>query len=322
MQRNETDSRERATVQWTDWSCDVQITVERQAAIFAARALAMDVMARAGRAIDRFDPNSELSKVNRRAGLMTPVSSLCEEIVDAALDAAKLTSGACDPTVGVHLAAVGYDRDIDEVRVGNDASGDNRPPASSLPDWRRVRHNPAWHLIGVPGGTALDLGATAKAWTAQRCAREINAAFDTGVLVSIGGDVAAAGSPRRPWRVAVSECADAPEQLVSFEHGSIATSTTTLRHWTHGGRAVHHIIDPRTGRPSDGRWRTASVWATDAVRANAMSTAVIACAEDAESLLTRTQTAARLVDTNGLVHLFGAWPSQGAAVETSGRVVA
>jgi thiamine biosynthesis lipoprotein len=321
MQRNETDSRERATVQWTDWSCDVQITLERQAAIFGARALAMDIMARVGRAIDRFDPNSELSKLNRRAGLMTPVSSLCEEIVDAAVDAAKLTNGACDPTVGVHLAAVGYDRDIDEVRFG-DASGDRRPPASSRPDWRRVRRNSAWHLIGVPAGCALDLGATAKAWTAQRCAREINAAFDTAVLVSIGGDIATAGSPRRPWRVAVSERGDAPEQLVSLERGSIATSTTTLRHWTHGGRTVHHIMDPRTGRPSNGRWRTASVWATDAVRANAMSTAVIACAEDAESLLTLTQTAARLVDTNGQVRLFGGWPSDGADIETNGRVVA
>jgi thiamine biosynthesis lipoprotein len=122
--------------------------------------------------------------------------------------------------------------------------------------------------------------------------------------------------------VAVSERADDDAQLVSLGWGAIATSTTTVRTWTRGGISAHHIIDPRTGRPSNGRWRTASVWANDAVRANALSTALIACAEDAESLLARTRADARLVDATGRVHLFGGWPTGGTGVETNGRVVA
>jgi thiamine biosynthesis lipoprotein len=317
----DSSGRGAASIGWTDWSCHVQVTVERAETIFAARAAVMDTMGRVGRAIDRFDPQSELSRINRRAGLMTPVSPLCEELVGEALDAARLTRGGCDPTLGIPLLSAGYDRDIDEIRTDTTGSAlrDAAPPSAPprLPGWRQVRCNHAWNLIGVPQGVALDLGATAKAWTAQRCAREIADRYDTAALVSIGGDVAAGGTPSRAWRVAVSERPGEHEQLIAFEQGAVATSTSTLRTWIQDGTAAHHIIDPRTGLPSTGPWRSASVWAADAVRANAISTAVIACGDEAESLLARTHAPARLVDNDGNVTLVGDWPLEGAHPETN-----
>jgi thiamine biosynthesis lipoprotein len=308
-----------ASERWTDWSCRVQVTVADPGLLAAARAVTTDLMSAVSRAVNRFDPASELSAVNRRAGTMTPVSSLFDTLVALALDAAELTGGACDPTVGLHLSAAGYDRDIDAVRHRDVAGGNRR--WTLLPDWRRVRRNRDLRLIGVPAGTALDLGATAKAWTAQRCAERISGRLGTPALVSIGGDVFAAGARAEPWRVTVSEHPNDPGQLVALDRGALTTSTTTLRTWTRDGQPAHHIIDPRSGLPSTGRWRTASVWADDAVRANALSTAVLARADDALTLLGSTGTSARLVDRDGDVCLVGDWPAEGAE-PGSGRMAA
>jgi FAD:protein FMN transferase len=305
------------TERWTDWSCRVEVTVAEPLLLGAARALTSDVMRSVSDAVSRFDPTSQLSAVNRRAGAMTPVSSLCDVLVAAALDAAELTGGACDPTVGSHVVAAGYDRDIDDVRRAPGWEG----ASTTLPDWRRVRCNRALRLVGVPAGLALDLGATAKAWTAQHCAERIHTELGSPALVSIGGDVCVAGTPEHPWRILVSEQPDGPGQLVALDRGALATSTTTVRTWARRGRRVHHIIDPRSGQPSTGRWRSASVWADDAVLANAVSTAVLANADGTDDLLARTRVSARLVDRCGRIRLVGDWPNEGADI-SSGRVAA
>lgn len=306
-----------STERWTDWSCRVEVSVAEPLLLGAARALTTDVMRSVSAAVNRFDPASELSAVNRRAGAMTPVSSLCDVLVAAALKAAELTGGACDPTVGAHVVAAGYDRDIADVRH----SPGMQTASPTPPDWRRVRRNRALRLVGVPAGMALDLGATAKAWTAQRCAERIHTELGTPALVSIGGDACAAGAPERPWRILVSEQPGGPGQLVTLDHGALTTSTTTVRTWTRQGRRVHHIIDPRSGQPSTGRWRSASVWADEAVLANAVSTAVVAHAEVTDDLLARTRVSARLVDLDGRVRLVQDWPSEGADT-SSGQVAA
>jgi thiamine biosynthesis lipoprotein len=86
------------------------------------------------------------------------------------------------------------------------------------------------------------------------------------------------------------------------------------RRWNRGGREVHHIIDPRTGVPARGPWRTAAVAAPTCVTANAASTALIVGGGEAEQWLLTTGLAARLVGHDGSVRLLGQWPSQDGGV--------
>ena len=86
--------------------------------------------------------------------------------------------------------------------------------------------------------------------------------------MSLGGDIAVAGEPpAEGWLIQASEDSGAPisegEETISIRSGGIATSSTTVRRWTRGGVVLHHIIDPATGLPSDGPWRTATVVAGD-----------------------------------------------------------
>jgi thiamine biosynthesis lipoprotein len=134
--------------------------------------------------------------------------------------------------------------------------------------------------------------------------------------VSLGGDIAVAGAaPGGGWPVQVSEDSGAPlddlEETVTINDGGIATSSTTVRRWTRAGVVLHHIIDPATGLPVDGLWRTATVAAATCVDANIASTAAIVMGHGARSWLERRGLAARLVDQEGRIECTSRWPSVG-----------
>jgi FAD:protein FMN transferase len=293
------------------WSCTVRLVVDDPAALRLAAADLDQLLQRVDVAASRFRTDSALSQANRLAGRPVPIPRLLVDLVDAALRMADHTNGAVDPTIGRALCALGYDRDIAAVLPDGPDGPLGRPGASGR--WRDVRLDRFAGLLTVPPGTALDLGATAKAWTADLAARRLSRRYGTAVLVELGGDIAVAGSNPDGWCVQVAEREGADGQLVLVRSGGLTTSTTTVRTWRRGGRPVHHILDPRTGLPADGPWRTATVAASDALLANAASTAAIVLGDRALDWLTGHGYAARLVRSDGTVHHTAGWPARSTA---------
>ena len=261
-------------------------------------------------AASRFREDSEVSRLAAAGGRTVPVSPLLAAAIAAALRAARLTGGAVDPTVGTALAELGYDRDFAEVRSAPGA----RPPlvtVRQLPSWRAVELDVGAGTVRVPAGMMIDLGATAKAFIADRAARLAADAAGCGVLVSLGGDVAIAGrAPADGWRVLITDDHARAEggQLVAIRSGGLATSSTTVRRWRRGGLELHHLIDPMTCTPVDGPWRTVSVAAGCCLDANVASTATIVLGERGLPWLARTGLPGRLVARDGTVHCVGGWP--------------
>nr|WP_238353152.1 FAD:protein FMN transferase [Kribbella solani] len=202
---------------------------------------------------------------------------------------------------GAHRQAV-----VGGVRGGS-------PGVGGVAGWREVRLNRKLALLGVPKGCALDLGATAKAWTADRAANLLSKRYGCAVLVEIGGDLRAAGAPKEPWVVTVAERSGGPGVLVTLTHGGLATSTRTVRRWRTADGYAHHVIDPRTGRPAEGAYRTASVWAPTAVRANTFSTALVATSDAALGRLKLASHPARLIGADGEVTELSGWPAASRA---------
>ena len=136
-----------------------------------------------------------------------------------------------------------------------------------------------------------------------------------GVLVSLGGDMAVAGTaPDGGWRILVTEDSRTPSdgdgELIAIQGGAIATSSTTVRRWKSSeGVTVHHIVDPRTGLAADTPWRTATVVAATCELANGASTAAIVMGEDAPAWLEASGLPARLVANDGRVLRLGGWPA-------------
>jgi thiamine biosynthesis lipoprotein len=120
--------------------------------------------------------------------------------------------------------------------------------------------------------------------------------------------------PDGGWQIRVTDDhaapASAPGQTVAITAGGLATSSTTLRTWTAGGRPVHHIVDPATGEPAESCWRTVSVAAGTCVDANTASTAAIIRGVAAPDWLASLGLPARLVAREGTVVTTAGWPSE------------
>jgi thiamine biosynthesis lipoprotein len=295
------------TACWQDWSCQVRLVVTDAEVLDRAAGELAVLMGRVDRAASRFRPDSELSRANAHAGRPVPVSRLLVRLLDAALEQAADSQGLLDPTLGRELARLGYDRDIS--LLGGDVPTEVGSRPAGRADWRDVRLDRTAGLLTVPAGVALDLGASAKALTADWAARELAQRHGCSVLVEIGGDLAVAG-PKDDWQIAVAERAGGPAQQITLAGGGLATSTSTVRRWRSAGRQLHHILDPATGRPADGPWRTVTVAADSALRANTCSTVAIVLGVAATGWLTERRVAARLVGSSGELARVGGWPAE------------
>jgi len=291
------------------------VAVQDAARLHAARDAVERVIAEIDLACSRFREDSELSRVNRSAGRPVEVDPLLCEALTVALRAAELTDGAVDPTVGRALLALGYDRDF--ARLSAAAGRALRPLSiASVPGWRTVEVDVARSTVRVARGVRLDLGATAKALAADRAASDAHASAGCGVLVGLGGDFAIAGpAPAGGWRIRVTDDhradSDAPGQWISLRGGGLATSSVTVRRWRAGIGTAHHLVDPATGAPADGAWRTASVAAASCVDANTASTAAIVRAKCAAGWLAQLRLPSRLVAVDGAVLHLAGWPADG-----------
>jgi FAD:protein FMN transferase len=290
------------------------LLVTDSSAMSRARAVADEVLAAVDLACSRFRPDSELARLNAADGRPLAISATFADLLATALRAAKLTGGDVDPTCGRALTGLGYDRDFADVRAAGDTEPRLTGSVGPLPGWHNVHLDHSGRRAWLEHGVQIDLGATAKARAADRCASQLADALGCGVLVSLGGDVAVAGQPPPDhWRIRVTDDhaapASAPGQTVTISSGGLATSSTTVRAWTVGGRPVHHIIDPATGEPARSCWRTVSVAAGTCTDANIASTAAIIRGPAALDWLHDLGLPARLVRHDGTVETTAGWPS-------------
>lgn len=240
----------------------------------------------------RFDPESSLSQLNRMAGRWVVVPPLLHLAIRRALAAAQTTGGAFDPTVLPALINAGYGRSFEQ---GPTAIG----PAAPAGRWREVKLAPG--VVYLPSDLQLDLGGIGKGLAVDHVIRRLHRRQpNDSILVNAGGDLAFWTAPgERPWQVEVADPFQ-PEQTratFSLYQGAAATSSTLGRRW---GEGLHHLIDPRTGRPTRSEVVSATVFASGAGRADVLAkVCIIVGAERALPLLARQKCQGLLVTRSG-----------------------
>jgi FAD:protein FMN transferase len=317
-----TSCEELATITWEALGTSAVVQITDPGRAVRAHEIAEHELDAIDHACSRFRADSELSRVNSCGGRSMKVNPLLIEALQVALRAAELTEGDVDPTLGRALVLAGYDRDWRLIAGVDSPTGDRQEVWPAAPavlactvvGWQSVEVDPVHSLVRVPRGIQLDLGATAKAWVADRIAETIHQDLGCGALVSLGGDVATAGpAPIDGWRIHVTDNhragPDAVGQTVSILSGGLATSSVVARRWTRNGVKMHHIIDPATRQPVRGMWRTASVAAADCTDANIATTAALIRDRSAVKWLQELGLPARLVEHGGAVHEIGGWPA-------------
>lgn len=216
----------------------------------------------------RFRPDSELSRLNRRAGSWTGVSDDLGALLRYSLDRAASTEGAFDPTVLRAVEAAGYDRDLDEViRAARGVLG----PPVPCGRWAEIELGDG--EVRLPPGVGLDLGGVAKGWSVDLA---VDAAISAGmpwVLVAAGGDLRVSEhAPLLPIDVDDPELDGGPIMTLLIDRGALATSSTAKRSW---GTGLHHVIDPRTGAPAITDAIQVTVWGPTCADAEVAATVAL-----------------------------------------------
>jgi thiamine biosynthesis lipoprotein len=225
----------------------------------------------------RFLPESDVSRLNTAPEALMLVSSDTVSLLATMKEGWRVTGGRYDPTVLAAVIAAGYSTSIDGSGRTSRMAG--RPTGGlTVCD---VSIDPATSAVMVPCGVGLDPGGIGKGLAADLVVTELLAAGTSGALVSVGGDLAAAGTPPTAagWHVNVQHPLDATRDLVTLalSAGGVATSSTRTRTWVRGGRRHHHAIDPATQTCSRTDLAAATVVARAGWEAEAHATAALLC---------------------------------------------
>jgi thiamine biosynthesis lipoprotein len=222
-----------------------------RAALEAARARLLD----AHRRLSRFDPGSELSRLNRDPQRAVPASPLLRRLALAVHQAGALSGRLVDGTLLREIERAGYAASIDAAPLPW-SEAPAAPPVTSpagpseRADWAAVAIDEAVGTVIRPPGVKIDGGGLAKGLLADLVGADL-ARFRS-FAVECCGDLRLGGTGGRERAILVSDpCGGEPLEELRLRQGAVATSGTSRRSWLGpDGRPAHQIIDPRSGRPA------------------------------------------------------------------------
>jgi thiamine biosynthesis lipoprotein len=202
----------------------------------------------------RFDPGSELSRLNDDPRETVPVSDGLAQLAEAVWTAGWYSGGLVDATLLGPLEQAGYRTDLLTSVPLADAlrRAPERRPAGPDPHrrWREVHVSRVHGTVRRPPGLRIDGGGLVKGLLADRLAETLAGHASFGI--DCAGDLRVGGAAGLSRTVHVESPFDGT-RLHTFElrDAGIATSGIGRRSWIDAaGRPAHHLLDPATRRPA------------------------------------------------------------------------
>ncbi|MGZ4247630.1 MAG: FAD:protein FMN transferase [Solirubrobacteraceae bacterium] len=268
---------------------------------------AASMFAEIDRRLTRFDPGSDLSRLNADPRTRVPAVPLVRAAVSAALRAASLSGGLVDPTLLPALRRAGYVESRARVAPASLplalSCAPPRRPARPHPEaqWRSVRVDDRAGVISRPAGVEIDLAGSAKGWAADVLAMRL--APHGRCAVECGGDLRVDAGAGTPWEVRLRHpLTGATAHTLRVRAGGIATSGIDARLWARpGDQFAHHLIDPATATPAWTGLLTATALAASALEAEALAKAALLSGPAAGRRLLRANHGGVLVHDDGTV---------------------
>lgn len=203
-------------------------------------------------------------------------------LLRTAKDINSLTEGNFDITIYPVLRLWGFTEE--DYRVPTDAEIENALASVSTDNIVISEDN----KIKLANNAQIDLGGIAKGYIADKAAEAMKQAGCQSGLISLGGNVRTIGekASNENWNIGIRS----PESqdyfaTVSTRECSVITSGAYQRNFTEDGITYHHIIDPKTGKPSDSDAVSVTIIGKDGTLCDALSTAIFIGGSDyAETL--------------------------------------
>lgn len=219
-----------------------------------------------------------LNEVNDRSGEWVSVPQEVAEMTREALEVAKDSNQAFEPTIGpvVNLWKIGFGGDS----IPSDAAIQK---AVEAVDYRKVKvreTSDGWQIRVAPGQN-LDMGGIAKGYIGQKLAELLRSLGAEHALLDLGGNVVTLGEKAEghPWRVGLQR----PDQarntyfaVVNARDESVITSGAYERYFEKDGKHYGHILSAKTGRPVLTDIASVSIVDANGAKADAWCTALFA----------------------------------------------
>ena len=216
-----------------------------------------------------YDDQSELSTLNRLGRLQNP-SAEWQPLLDAVDQAHDLTDGLFDPTVQPLWRA--YHSHFEKH---SDSEFELDAGTLSKVGWQKVHYDTS-EIQFSSAGMSLTLNGIAQGFITDRVTEVLRDAGYTQVLVELGETRALGLHPeQRPWQIGIKDALnpDQISEIAELDNQALATSGGYGSTFSKDG-SYHHLIHPRTGRPTD-QWKSLSVIAPTATQADALSTGLL-----------------------------------------------
>ena len=233
--------------------------------------------------------DSTISRLNRAAPGWYQIEPEFWRVLDAALNVARLTEGAYDPTLHELVNLWGF----------GPAGPRSTPPtpddlrnALLRSGWQKIQLDPAHRGVWQPGGLQFDLSSIAKGFGVDEMARILDEHGCRHYLVELGGELKARGlaPDGHPWRITIDDA----QLPVNLSNLSIATSGDYRRYFEHNGRRYAHTLDARTGQPLQHALTSVTVIHPQCLMADAWATALLCLGPEHGPVMARKHALAAL----------------------------
>ncbi len=231
----------------------VTIVTADSAAASPQAAIAQAVFRRVDSLMTNWTTISEVARLNREAVTApTPVHPEVARVVEASLRIWRESDGAFDITVEPLVRAWGFlggpRRVPSEAEIGE---------ALKHVGAQRLRYDSSSRTLRYANeGVKIDLGGIAKGYAVDVAAESLTAHGVVDALVDLSGNMVALGSPAGAdhWRIGIRDPRDRMPHLARLRitGEAISTSGQYEQFVAADGKTYGHILNPRTGRPSEG----------------------------------------------------------------------
>ena len=230
-------------------------------------------------------PTSEISRINQNAGFEpVKISTETFEVLSCALEIAKLSDGAFEPTIGNLVELWNINAII------NDETGSILPQIPSQKEIENALSKTDFNqlVLDKENQTAfledsemeLDVGGIAKGYATDCIVSILKEEKISSALIDLGGNIFAYGykNPKEKtlWRIGIKNPLNptgSPIEIIQCENSSIVTSGVYERFFEYNGEVFHHLLSSKSGFPENNDLLSVSIICNNSMLCDALSTA-------------------------------------------------
>lgn len=221
----------------------------------------------------RYIANSEISNINSNAGKSVIVSEDSFELIQKGIYFGTISDGLFDVSIGPLVDLWGISGDNQHIPSQTDIDSTRLKV-----DYCNISMDNQNKSVSIAEDMSLDTGAIAKGFVTDKLVGILHEKNVKSALLNLGGNLYLYGSKpdNSLWTVGIRDPFGSQGDYlgtVAVKDMSVVTSGIYERYFEKDGERFHHILNPKTGYPSDNGLAAISILSPNSTNCDGLSTA-------------------------------------------------